>query len=259
MEILYFMLAVIATTVGSAAGIGGGIVIKPVLDTFSSYSLPTINLLSSATIFIMAVVSIGKQLLKKDKIDLKRTTIIAIGSIIGGIIGQKILKVLISMNKNSNTVLILQSVMLIVLLLGVFFYMRMEDKIKKYNLKSRLVIIILGVILGAIAAFLGIGGGPINVAIFTIFFSMTARDAARNSIIVILFSQGAKIASIAVTTGFSSYTLNALPVMLIGGILGGFIGYRLNRSVSENNIIKIFNSTILLIVLINIYNIYSVL
>lgn len=254
--IIYFLVAIVATTIGAAAGIGGGVIIKPVLDAVSSFSLPTVNLLSSSTIFIMSIVSIGKQLMKKDKIDIKRTTIIAGGSILGGIVGQKLLKVLVLKVPNKTLIMNIQSIMLIILLLFVFLYMNKSDKFKKYNLKSSFVILILGVILGAIAAFLGIGGGPINVAIFTIFFNMEARDAARNSIVVILFSQGAKILSIACTTGFSSYNLSVLPVMLIGGVLGGFIGYRLNKTISEKNILKIFNSVLILIVLLNIYNIF---
>lgn len=86
-------------------------------------------------------------------------------------------------------------------------------------------------------------------------FSMTANEAARNSILVIFFSQGSKIFSIAVTTGFSSYNLDMLPAMIIGGITGGIIGYKINKSVSEKSIIKIFNSVILAIILLNLYNI----
>ncbi|MCG4734228.1 TSUP family transporter, partial [Casaltella massiliensis] len=111
--------------------------------------------------------------------------------------------------------------------------------------------------LGAISAFLGIGGGPINVATFTILFSMIANEAARNSILVIFFSQGSKIISIAVTTGFSSYNLDMLPYMLVGGVLGGIIGYKINKAVSEKSIIKIFNSVTLSIILLNLYNIFK--
>ena len=62
MEIIYFLVAILATTIGATAGLGGGVVIKPVLDSINTFTLPTVNLLSSATIFIMAVVSIIKQL-----------------------------------------------------------------------------------------------------------------------------------------------------------------------------------------------------
>lgn len=96
-----------------------------------------------------------------------------------------------------------------------------------------------------------------NVAAFTILFSMSANEAARNSIIVIFFSQGSKILSIALTTGFSNYKLEMLPIMLTGGVLGGIIGYRLNKSVSEKNIVKVFNTVLIAIVILNVYNIFK--
>lgn len=261
MEILYFLIAIISTIIGSAAGIGGGVIIKPALDALSKYSLPTVNLLSSSTIFIMSIVTVFYQLKKKNKINSKNTIIVAIGSIIGGVIGQKIMTLLtssrININININIINNVQSVMLIVLLLIVFIYMKNKSSIKTYNINNITLIGLLGLFLGAISAFLGIGGGPMNVAAFTILFSMSANEAARNSIIVIFFSQGSKILSIALTTGFSNYKLEMLPIMLIGGVLGGIIGYRLNKSVSEKNIVKVFNTVLIAIVILNVYNIFK--
>ncbi|GAA0702097.1 sulfite exporter TauE/SafE family protein [Paraclostridium ghonii] len=257
MEIIYFLVALFSTVVGSSAGLGGGVIIKPVLDLLGDYSLPTINLLSSSTIFIMSIVTVFYQLKKKDKINPKNTIVIAIGSILGGSIGQKLMSILLSKGVSMNTINKTQSIMMIILLLTVFLYMRNKDNIKSYKINNVLVIVLVGLFLGAIAAFLGIGGGPINVAAFTVLFSMTANEAARNSILVIFFSQGAKITSIAATTGFSSYNLEMLPFMLIGGIMGGIIGYKINKSVSEKSIIKIFNSVLLAIILLNFYNIFK--
>lgn len=257
MEILYFLIAIISTIIGSAAGIGGGVIIKPALDALSKYSLPTVNLLSSSTIFIMSIVTVFYQLKKKNKINSKNTIIVAIGSIIGGVIGQKIMTLLTSSRININIINNVQSVMLIILLLIVFIYMKNKSSIKTYNINNITLIGLLGLFLGAISAFLGIGGGPMNVAAFTILFSMSANEAARNSIIVIFFSQGSKILSIALTTGFSNYKLEMLPIMLIGGVLGGIIGYRLNKSVSEKNIVKIFNTVLIAIVILNVYNIFK--
>ncbi|WP_250673080.1 sulfite exporter TauE/SafE family protein [Paraclostridium ghonii] len=257
MEIIYFLVALFSTIVGSSAGLGGGVIIKPVLDLLGDYTLPTINLLSSSTIFIMSIVTVFYQLKKKDKINPKNTIVIAIGSILGGSIGQKIMSIILSKGVSMNTINKTQSIMMIILLLTVFLYMRNKDNIKSYKINNVLVVGLVGLFLGTIAAFLGIGGGPINVAAFTVLFSMTANEAARNSILVIFFSQGAKITSIAVTTGFSSYNLEMLPFMLIGGIMGGIIGYKINKSVSEKSIIKIFNSVLLAIILLNFYNIFK--
>lgn len=257
MQIIYFLVALFSTILGSSAGLGGGIIIKPVLDSLGDYALPTINLLSSSTIFIMSIVTVFYQLKKKDKINPKNTIVVATGSVVGGIIGQKLMSFILSKDINIGLINDIQSIIIIILLISVFLYMRNKDNIKSYKINNILAIGLLGLFLGAISAFLGIGGGPINVAAFTILFSMTANEAARNSILVIFFSQGSKIISIAVTTGFSSYNLDMLPYMLVGGVLGGIIGYKINKAVSEKSIIKIFNSVTLSIILLNLYNIFK--
>lgn len=257
MQIIYFLVALFSTILGSSAGLGGGIIIKPVLDSLGDYALPTINLLSSSTIFIMSIVTVFYQLKKKDKINPKNTIVVATGSVVGGIIGQKLMSFILSKDINIDLINNIQSIIIIILLISVFLYMRNKDNIKSYKINNILAIGLLGLFLGAISAFLGIGGGPINVAAFTILFSMTANEAARNSILVIFFSQGSKIISIAVTTGFSIYNLDMLPYMLVGGVLGGIIGYKINKAASEKSIIKIFNSVTLSIILLNLYNIFK--
>ena len=62
---LYFLIAIGATTVGSLTGMGGGVIIKPVMDVMGAYDAATIGVLSSITVFSMSVVSIGKQMLAK--------------------------------------------------------------------------------------------------------------------------------------------------------------------------------------------------
>lgn len=89
MFIIYFGVALLSTIAGSMAGLGGGVIIKPVLDFLGDYNISTIGLLSSFTVFSMAFVSIIKQIMYKSKIDIKNTGALAIGSVLGGLIGSK--------------------------------------------------------------------------------------------------------------------------------------------------------------------------
>lgn len=72
MMLIYFLVAVMATTIGATAGIGGGIIIKPILDFMGGYNLETIGILSSFTVFSMAIVSIIKQIRYKVKIEIRK-------------------------------------------------------------------------------------------------------------------------------------------------------------------------------------------
>ncbi|MGB4608662.1 MAG: hypothetical protein GX243_05760 [Tissierellia bacterium] len=50
-SILYFLITLFATTLGSTSGMGGGVIIKPVLDAFGHYDIETISVLSSVSVF----------------------------------------------------------------------------------------------------------------------------------------------------------------------------------------------------------------
>ena len=58
--LVYFLIAICATTVGSLTGMGGGVIIKPLMDVLHGFDVQTIGVLSAITVFAMSVVSVGK-------------------------------------------------------------------------------------------------------------------------------------------------------------------------------------------------------
>lgn len=254
MGIIYFFIAICSTIVGSMAGLGGGVIIKPVLDTLGGVSTSDISVLSSTTVLAMAIVTIISQLRNKNEFKFKKTIYIGIGSIFGGIIGQKLLKISLTY-LNHNTYSIIQNGLLAVLLIIVFIYMNNKSKFKSYKIESLIACLIIGVILGTISSFLSIGGGPINVFVLTMMFSMPTKEAAINSVVTILFSQVSKVTTIAISSGIVVFQLPALPYMIIGGILGGFIGSRLNKKTNDKTVLKVFNVVLVLLILLTFYNI----
>ena len=128
MQILYFLIAILATTIGATAGVGGGIIIKPILDFLGGYNLETINMLSSFTVFSMAIVSIIKQIRYKFKLEIRKTVLIGFGSVLGGILGDIILNKTIIIVNNDAKVIMYQNTVLAILLIAVFIYMNNKNK-----------------------------------------------------------------------------------------------------------------------------------
>ena len=60
MRFLYIIIAFVATLVGSLTGLGGGVIIKPVMDMVSDFPVETIGIISSITVFSMSLVSVYK-------------------------------------------------------------------------------------------------------------------------------------------------------------------------------------------------------
>lgn len=250
--ILYFCIGLLATIFGSLVGLGGGVVIKPILDAIGTYDLTTIGILSSFTVFSMAVVSTGKQIKKGFKVE-KNMLIISAGSILGGGIGNLLFEIFLKLLNNEGLAIAIQGSMLAVLLILVLF----KEKFKKYHLKNNLGLFLIGMILGTMASFLGIGGGPINVMVLVLFLNMDIKKSAITSILIILLSQFTKLLLIFIGTRFQGQDLTMLYVMIPGGVLGGFIGAHFNHKLTHEIIHRIFNIAIVILVILNIYNVIT--
>ena len=250
--VLYFLIAIGATTVGSLTGVGGGVIIKPLMDVLHGFDVQTIGVLSSLTVFSMSVVSIGKQMLARTKIPFGTAIPLALGSVAGGLAGEKLLQVIVDALRANSAVTVVQNVVLSLLILAVFLYMKNKSRIPSRELRGVVVSLLVGVFLGICSSFLGIGGGPINVAYL---FSFDTKTATVCSLVTILFAQISKLTTVALTTGFGVFDLSIAPVMIVGAIAGGFIGASLNKKCSEAAVEKAFNAVQLLVLAISIFNI----
>lgn len=254
MIIVYCLVTLIATTIGALSGLGGGVIIKPVFDFIGFHDVSMINFLSAVAVFAMALSSTYQQVRAKTKIDTKFVLFIATGSILGGLIGGKCFDVLL-LQLGEATAKGLQSLILGLFIGGVIIYL--NGNYRSYQFKHPMIVFLIGLLLGSVASFLGVGGGPINVAFITFFFSMDLKATAVYSIAVILFSQGTKLFSIYHATAFLPFDLRYLWFIVPTAILGGVLGAKFNRFFTETKIKRIFISTAYFLLFINFFNAYQ--
>ena len=139
--------------------------------------------------------------------------------------------------------------------LGTLVYTIYKARIKTYRIVNPVVCICIGIFLGVLSSFLGIGGGPINLVVLFFFFSMSTKVAAENSLYIIFFSQIASLLSSLATKSVPDFQLITLVFMVIGGIAGGAFGRKVNKKIEDKTVDKLFIGLMVLIILINIYNI----
>ena len=104
------------------------------------------------------------------------------------------------------------------------------------------------------SSFLGIGGGPINLVVLYFFFSMETKEAAQNSLYIILISQITSLMTSIVTASVPQFHASWLTVMVLGGIGGGMVGRKLNKKLNTAMVDKLFAALILVIIGISCYN-----
>ena len=269
--IYYFIfpiVVIIASIVGAIAGIGGGVIIRPVLDAFGYFDTAEItNMISTMCVVFGTSTSIIRHISSKTKIENRKTAVfLGIGAVVGGIAGQLLFQ-FVKDASNKDVLIIVQSSILILLLIFVLVYMQIFlPKGKTLHINNFIVTIIIGIFLGICSTFLGIGGGPINVAVLLLFFGMSMKQAAINSLITIIFSQLAKIVMAACDGTFVTlFTLDQLPtvadqnwwifliILVPISIIGSLLGTWFNKKMSNKGVQIVYTATTVAIILINVY------
>lgn len=250
--VLYFLVCLIATTVGAISGVGGGVVIKPVFDAVAGMNVSQVSFLSGCTVLAMTIVSLLRS--RGEKIELKRGTLLAVGGAVGGLLGKVVFDWVKSLTGNDGLVGVVQSVIMILLTAGVGVYMAFREKIRTQNVQNAALCVIIGLALGVMSAFLGIGGGPINLVVLYYFFSMDTKQAALHSIYVIFFSQAASFVSSLAMQNVPAFDPVTLVVMVVGGVAGGFLGRAFNKKMSVRQVDMLFSILLAVITLISVYN-----
>ena len=138
--------------------------------------------------------------------------------------------------------------------LGTLIYTINKNKVHTLHVTNLLACLIIGFILGGFSSFLGIGGGPINLVVLYFFFTMGTKEAAQNSLYIILFSQITSVGRSLFTTDLSQISIVLLIGMIACGILGGICGRAINKKIDEKTVDKLFIALMIVIIFINIYN-----
>ena len=257
---LFFLVCFLASTIGAVCGIGGGVIIKPVLDALNVLEVDAISFLSGCTVLAMTMYSVLIGKIKGNSTVKKDTGIpLSLGAATGGLIGKELFSYLLLISPNKNEVGAIQASCLVFVTIGTLIYTMYKSKINTWNIKNRVCCTGIGLILGIMSSFLGIGGGPMNLVVLFYFFSMPIKTAAENSLYIIFFSQTASLLSSLLRGKLPYFSPVILLLMVIGGICGGICGRNLNKRLNEKTVDKLFIGVMAGIIIINVYNIYKFL
>jgi uncharacterized membrane protein YfcA len=260
MYLVFFLVCYCASVAGAICGIGGGVIIKPVLDSFGVLDVTAISFLSGCTVLSMTTYSVARNKIGGESHVSKKTGLpMAVGAAAGGLIGKWLFSYIKSLSSDPNKVGAVQATCLLIVTVGTLLYTIKKSRIKTYQIEQPIVCALIGVFLGVLSSFLGIGGGPINLVVLFFFFSMTTKVAAENSLYIIFFSQLASLIASIVSGSVPEFAPGILILMVAGGILGGICGRAINKKIEEKTVDKLFIALMYVMIVINLYNIFKFL
>ena len=221
------LLGFAAGVLGSMIGLGGGIIVVPVL-TFMGFS-PTAaasnSLFAAFSNASASTISYVRQKRIDYSLGLRFGLMSVPGTILGAYISSgvtpEIFKILF------GTILVISS-----------GYILLKSKIKPSKIKYQSKIIIVfttgaSFFAGIISSFFGIGGGIIFVPLMIIVIGMSMKKAAPTSQFILLFSSFSGIVVHSIL-GHPDY-YQAL-FLSIGSFAGGMLGARLSLEIKERNL-----------------------
>ena len=225
-DIWLIPLGFAAGVLGSMIGLGGGIIVVPVL-TFFGFP-PTLaasnSLFAAFSNAVASTISYSRQKRIEYSIGLKLGLLAIPGTIIGAYVSSDV---------TPSIFKILFGFVLISSAVYIFIKRKIEDK--ETNTSKQVMVLVVGAsfFAGIISSFFGIGGGIIFVPLMVVAMGMKMKNAAPTSQFILLFASfsGLVVHSI---LGHPDYYQSLL--LAIGAFFGGLLGARLSLEIKERGL-----------------------
>lgn len=219
-------LGFVAGVIGSIIGLGGGIVVVPVLTflgvphTISSSS----SLFAAFSNSVASTVSYSKQ----KRIDYKTGLRLGLMSIPGTILGA-----VISAQVTPDLFKILFAIVLVASCYYLFIKKSLDTK--QGNLSKKILVIssVISFFAGILSSFFGIGGGVIFVPLMIIGLGLLVKNATATSQLILMFSSASGMITHALL-GHADFEYALL--LSVGAFAGGLLGARLSLEIKENRL-----------------------
>ena len=216
-------LGFVAGVLGSMIGLGGGIIVVPVLTFlgFSPTAAASNSLFAALSNAIASTISYSRQKRIEYSLGIKLGLLTIPGTIIGAVISTDvapdIFKILFAFVLISS---------------AVYIFLRKKIETKEKTLSTQMMIFAVGAsfFAGIISAFFGIGGGIIFVPLMAIGMGMAMKKAAPTSQLILLFSSLSGVIAHSML-GHPDFTHAGF--LAIGSFFGGLVGARLSLEIKE--------------------------
>uniref|UniRef100_A0A7V4GA70 Probable membrane transporter protein n=1 Tax=Desulfobacca acetoxidans TaxID=60893 RepID=A0A7V4GA70_9BACT len=259
-------------------GVGGGFLMTPLL--IMTGIPPTVAAASDSNQIVAASTSGTYAHYRMGNVDFKMGFLLLAGGVVGGTLGVQLIKVLMALGNADFVIKITYVVMLGVV--GVYMFLESLQSLRKkavvevkraeparpsvyariiqalpWQMRfdksgvtfSALVPLILGIMVGVLAAIMGVGGGFIMVPVMVYMLRMPMHVVVGTSLFQILFT----CINVTVMQAITNHTVDLVLalILLVGSTLGAQVGAKLSRRLKADQL-KILLASIVLLVMVQI-------
>lgn len=241
-QIWLIPLGFAAGILGSMIGLGGGIIVVPIL-TFLGFS-PSVaasnSLFAALSNAIASTASYSKQKRIEFSLGLKLGLLSIPGTILGAVFSSDV---------SSEIFKILFGIILVLSSAYIFLRKKLESKEKTFSKQMMIFATGASFFAGIVSSFFGIGGGIIFVPLMVVGMGMTMKRAAPTSQLILLF---ASLSGVIVHSILGHPDFLQAGLLAIGSFFGGLVGARLSLDIKERYL-QILVSGVILIAAVKLF------
>ena len=248
---IYALLSALCACLGLSSGMGASTLLRPLLDTVSPLEPATVAILCTAGTLCAALVSAFFALSRPIALHQDELLFLAIGSALGGVLGDLISARFFAMLPVRGALLLQNALLFTLLALPAVYFFRLERIIPPFSL-TRLASMPAALLLGLASSFLSFGAVPLTLMVYRLLFDASDDECSIAALSIALCAMGAKLIVLLIRLRLNLPGADVLLWLLPGALLGVLAGMIPGVQRSLNHLNKPLLALSLYTALINI-------
>lgn len=216
---IYLITGGLCAFYGVSSGLGALTLLRPLLDAISPLSGTSIAMLCTMAALAASLVGAFFALNQPLPLSQDDLLLIAVGSALGGILGDLAAFRFLSMLSPSAAAFLQNALLLTLISLPMLYFSQLSSALRPVNL-SRTMLFPTAALLGFIASFLAFGAEPLSLALLFLLFEATNKEATFAALEITLFAMAGKLIIMLIRQRFALPDAGVLLWLLPGVILG---------------------------------------
>lgn len=216
---IYLLTGGLCAFYGVSSGLGALTLLRPLLDAISPLSSTSIAML--CTMAALAASLVGAFFALNQPLPLSQDDLlmIAVGSALGGILGDLAAFRFLSMLSPSAAAFLQNALLLTLITLSMLYFGHLSAAVRPVSL-GRTMLFPAATLLGLIASFLSFGAEPLSLVLLYLLFDATDKEATFTALEITLFAMAGKLLIMLIRQRFILPDASAIMWLLPGVILG---------------------------------------
>lgn len=220
------IVGVVGGLLAGLVGVGGGIVFVPGLVYVAGWNIKEAVAASLVIIIFASITGTIRNARSEDPVNWRVAALLSLAVAPASLIGVAISRV--------SSDMVVEIVFSIILLLLAYPTARGRPDFDESKKIPVLWVFVAGIFIGALSGLVGVGGGVVMVPLMVLGMGIGTKQAVSTSLAVIMFT--GVVGSIGyIATGFRDpEQLLSLPPLIVGSMIGAWIGVKIRDPLPEN-------------------------